>query len=155
MAASDKTDFRLQDFLPYQLSVASNAVSNQIAQVYKDEFGLRIAEWRVMAMLGDAGTLTQRELAERTLMDKVAVNRACKQLEKRGLIMRRPNSADGRSHLLALTSKGKQMHRRIVPKAVQIEQEMLAKIDPRFDLDAFRDLLGQLRKNAGAQDGDD
>src|SRR5690606_9104336 len=65
---------QLDRFLPYQLSIASNAVSNRIAEIYRDRFDLKIPEWRIMAVLGDTGPATQRELTERTLMDKVAVN---------------------------------------------------------------------------------
>ena len=68
---------RLADFLPYLLSVTSNAVSGAVADAYQARIGIRIAEWRVMAVLGDAGDKTQRELVSATLMDKVAVNRAC------------------------------------------------------------------------------
>ena len=117
MSKPDTADFNLTEFLPYQLSVASNALSNRIAQVYRREFGLKITEWRVMAMLGDAGALTQRELTSRTLMDKVAVNRACKVLETRGLARRRPNENDGRSHMLELTEEGWSMHGEIIPQA--------------------------------------
>ena len=76
---------RLADFLPYQLSVASNAVSTRIAEQYRNRFGLKTTEWRIMAVLGDSGAHTQRELCQLTLMDKVPVNRACKALEDRGL----------------------------------------------------------------------
>ena len=46
---------RLAGFLPYQLSVASNAVSDLIAERYRKRFALKIPEWRVMAILGDHG----------------------------------------------------------------------------------------------------
>ena len=59
-----------------------------------------------MAVLGDHGALTQRELTQQTLMDKVPVNRACKRLEDRGLVLRSPNASDGRSHLLELHRRG-------------------------------------------------
>ncbi len=75
---------RLREFLPYQLSITSNAVSGRIALEYRQRFGLSVPEWRVMAVLGDSGPLTQRDLTRLTLMDKVAVNRACKVLEERG-----------------------------------------------------------------------
>jgi DNA-binding MarR family transcriptional regulator len=65
-----------------------------------------------MAVLGDSGALTQRDLTRLTLMDKVAVNRACKVLEERGLAWRRPNTQDGRSHLLELTGRGRAHARR-------------------------------------------
>ena len=43
----------LDDFIPYQLSTASNAVSDLISSEYKSRFGLKIPEWRVMAVLGN------------------------------------------------------------------------------------------------------
>jgi DNA-binding MarR family transcriptional regulator len=82
---------RLADFLPYLLSVTSNAVSDCIAEEYRANFDLRIPEWRVVAVLGEVGPLTQRDLVRATMMDKVAVNRACKLLEERGFASRQPN----------------------------------------------------------------
>ena len=139
--------FRLSEFLPYQLSVASNAVSNRISAAYHDAFGLKVTEWRVMAMLGDAGGLTQRELTEKTLMDKVAVNRACKVLEGRALAVRLPNEKDGRSHLVQLTEEGQAIYHKIVPMARAIEDDLLASMsDDQQQL--FRDLLDLVRRQA-------
>ena len=109
---------RLADFLPYLMSVATNAVSDMIAGEYQSRFGLKIPEWRVMAVLGDAGPQTQRTLVGATRMDKVAVNRACKVLEERGLAARSPNADDGRSHHLELTAAGRAMHAEIMPLAI-------------------------------------
>lgn len=120
------TATRLADFLPYRLAITSNAVSGEIAGEYGEKFGLRIPEWRVMAVLGDAGRLTQRQLVRGTLMDKVAVNRACKQLEERGLLARTPNEADGRSHHLELTEAGKAMHAQIWPQAFSATERIFA-----------------------------
>ena len=131
---------RLADFLPYQLSVTSNAVSSLIAQRYRARFGLKIMEWRVMAVLGDAGAATQRALAEATLMDKVAVNRACKGLEDRGLAVRRPNETDGRSHLLELTGEGRAIHGEVMPLAREIEREIFTTLAPS-EREQLRDLL--------------
>ena len=120
------TTTRLADFLPYRLAITSNAVSSVIASEYGDRFGLRVPEWRVMAVLGDAGPLTQRQLVRATLMDKVAVNRACKQLEERGMLARSPNAADGRSHHLALTAEGISIHAQIWPQAFGATERIFA-----------------------------
>ena len=120
------TTTRLADFLPYRLAITSNAVSSVIAGEYGDRFGLRVPEWRIMAVLGDAGPLTQRELVRATLMDKVAVNRACKQLEERGMLARFPNAADGRSHHLALTAEGTAIHAQIWPQAFGATERIFA-----------------------------
>ena len=134
----------LQQFLPYQLSITSNAVSGRIALEYRSRFGLSVPEWRVMAVLGDAGAQTQRDLTRRTLMDKVAVNRACKVLEERGLAVREPNEQDGRSHLLELTGSGREMHSQIMPLAVEMERRLFSSFDDS-EMELFRGLLGRLR----------
>lgn len=138
---------RLADFLPYLLSVTSNAVSDSIAQEYRARFGLKIPEWRVMAVLGDAGAKTQRELVGATRMDKVAVNRACKVLEERGLIARSPNLADGRSHHLELTAAGRSVHGEIWPLALDMERRLFAALSAAERRD-FKNLLARIHAQA-------
>lgn len=144
---------RLADFLPYQLSIASNAVSTRIAEQYRKRFALKTTEWRIMAVLGDAGALTQREMSQLTLMDKVPVNRACKRLEDRGLVQRSPNASDGRSHLLELTTEGRAVHAGIMPLAVKIEEELFAVLSPAEQV-SLRDMLVRVRENAGDFDAE-
>lgn len=139
---------RLADFLPYLLSVTSNAVSSRIAEEYRARFGLKIPEWRVMAVLGDAGPRTQRQLGGATQMDKVAVNRACKVLEERGLIARSPNSRDGRSHHLELTAPGRAVHGEIMPLALAMEAQIFATLSDA-ERDQFKALLARIAAQAG------
>lgn len=147
---------QLAGFLPYQLSVASNAVSDLIAERYRKRFALKIPEWRVMAILGDhgvgsdgaGGAMTQRALTAATLMDKVAVNRAVKVLEERGLVARVPNPVDGRSHLLELTGEGRAIHAEVMPLALATERDLLSGFAP--DQQAMlRDMLLAIRMRAG------
>jgi DNA-binding MarR family transcriptional regulator len=142
---------RLADFLPYLLSVTSNAASGRVAQAYRREFGLRVPEWRVMAVLGDAGAQTQRELTSATRMDKVAVNRACKALEGRGLAARTANVHDGRSHHLELTAEGRAMHARIMPRALEMERQLFEGFSAA-EREAFCGFLARLRDAAGEFD---
>ena len=143
----------LAGFLPYQLSVASNAVSGLIAERYRKRFGLKVAEWRVMAVLGDMGeglgSMTQRGLTAATVMDKVAVNRAVKVLEDRGLIARVPNPEDGRSHLLALTGEGRAIHAEVMPIARATERDLLKGLAAEEEA-LLRRLLASLRARAMA-----
>ncbi len=147
MTASPKPP-RLADFLPYLLSVTSNAVSGRVAEAYRSQFGLRIPEWRVMAVLGDSGALTQRDLTSATLMDKVAVNRACKALEDRGLAARIANARDGRSHHLELTAEGREMHGRIMPLALAMEHQLFEGFSGA-ERETFHRLLERVREAAG------
>lgn len=151
MSQSDQPNAPLSDFLPYMLSVASNAVSSRIAEQYRSRFGLSTTEWRIIAVLGDSGELTQRELARLTLMDKVAVNRACGLLEKRAVVERAANMQDRRSHHLRLTEEGRSIHARIMPLARAIEAELFGSFD-EGEREALRGLLDRVRRSAVALD---
>ena len=147
-AASGSGAGRLAGFLPYQLSVASNAVSDLIAERYRRRFALKIPEWRVMAVLGDSGAMTQRALTAATLMDKVAVNRAVKVLEERALVARVANPVDGRSHLLDLTDEGRAIHAEVMPLALATERDLLSGFAPEQQA-MLRDMLSAIRLRAG------
>ncbi len=138
---------RLGTFLPYLLSITSNAVSRRIADEYEARFGLTIPEWRIMAVLGDAGAMTQRDLVRATMMDKVAVNRACKALEDRALLVRSPNVLDGRSHHLQLTESGRAIHGEVMVIALAMEDRLFRVLSVE-ERRQFRAMLSRLRNHA-------
>ncbi len=122
---------RLDRFLPYRLSVASNAVSTRISNAYRRRFGLRVPEWRLIAILAETPSLTPAMLGERTRMDKIAVSRAAAALIERGLAMAADNPADGRSHFLSLTSDGQALYAEIAPVALATEAAIFAVLEPQ------------------------
>ena len=115
----------LENFLPYRLSILSNTVSRTVARVYDKRFNLSIPEWRVIAILGRFPGLSAVEVAERTLMDKVAVSRAVSKLIKNGRIDREFADADRRRSILNLSEEGRRVHDEIAPLALQFERDLL------------------------------
>jgi DNA-binding MarR family transcriptional regulator len=138
---------RLQEYLPYRLSVTSNAVSRLIARGYESRFGLRIPQWRLLAVLADEGPLSPQTLCGRTIMDKVTVMRAAQALLRRRLVRRLPNRHDGRSHRLAVTAAGRRLYEQIVPLALAYQERLLAGIDRR-DIVKLESLLRRLERSA-------
>jgi DNA-binding MarR family transcriptional regulator len=118
--------FLLDDFLPYELSVTASRTSRLFARRFEAAFGLSIAEWRVMAVVGRFGTTTPSAVAERTDMDKVKVSRATASLVATGLLEQGPAPHDGRARLLRLTRKGRTVHDGIVPLALALEAQLAA-----------------------------
>lgn len=141
---------RLQDYLPYRLSVASNAVSRWIARAYERQFGLKIPQWRLLAVLAEEGALTPQMLCGRTVMDKVTVMRAARGLLQRRLVMRLPNVEDRRSHHLMLTAAGQRLYQQIVPLALEYEGQLLAGIERR-DIARFERMLRKVEQAAYAR----
>ena len=138
---------RLDSYLPYRLSVASNAVSRLIARAYEDRFGLTIPQWRLIAVLGEDGPLTQQEIGARTVMDKVMVSRATQGLVKRKLVQRAPHDADGRSHHVALSKAGERLYGEISPVALEYEARLLAHFDPAA-IESLKQFLLHLERAA-------
>jgi DNA-binding MarR family transcriptional regulator len=138
---------QLQEYLPYRLSVAANAVSRLIARAYEDQFGLTIPQWRVMAVLGDEGARTQQSLCGRTLMDKVTVMRAAQGLTRRRLVKRQPNAQDGRSHRLDLSPSGYALYCKVIPLAREYESQLLVGLKAS-DVALLHRLLRQLESAA-------
>lgn len=122
------TTLKLDSFLPYRLSVASNRVSSTIASAYNAEFALRIPEWRLVCVLAEFGAMSQQAMCGRTQMDKVTVSRAAISLYERGLVTRTPNPDDQRSHLLDLSSEGWSLYRKIAPQALEFEQRIFSSL---------------------------
>ena len=120
----------LDDFIPYRLSVASNSVSDAIARTYEALFGLSIPEWRLVAVVAEGEGVTQQAIGAATRMDKVTVSRAAIALTGRGLLVRRDNPADRRSHLLGLTAAGRRLYAAVAPEALALERRLLAAFDP-------------------------
>jgi len=118
-------ELKLEEFLPYRLAVLSNTVSTTVARAYDKRFKVSIPEWRVIAVLGRFPGLSAVEVAERTLMDKVAVSRAVTKLIKNGRIDREFADADKRRSILNLSEDGKRLHDEIAELALQFERDLL------------------------------
>ena len=142
----------LDDYLPYRLSISSNAVSRLIARAYEDRFGLTIPQWRLIAVLAE-GPLTQQAIVARTAMDKVTVSRAAQALVTRHLVGRAAHQADGRSHLLALTDEGRRLYAEIAPLALAYEAALLSGLTPA-EVETLKRLLMRLETAAGRLTGD-
>ena len=120
----------LEKFVPYQLSIVSNTVSQAIAAEYQQRFDLGTTEWRVMAVLGryDGEGLSARQVARLTAMDKVAISRALARLVEGGRVLRRVHHGDKRRSVLRLSAAGWRIHDAVAPLARRHERAFLEKL---------------------------
>lgn len=123
--AADKRTKRLKldDYLPYRLTVATGWVTRVIAGIYEDRFNLNIAQWRVIAVLGDESPMTQQQIAQRSTMDKITTHRAARSLLDRDIV-KVSATVSGRFKFIELTAVGKRIHAEIAPLALELEQKI-------------------------------
>ncbi len=137
----------LGEFLPYRLSIVTNKVSRNLANMYSNKFNVSIAEWRVMAVLGQYNEMSADEVCAKTEMDKVSVSRAVTKLLNKEYIVRKFSTEDRRRSILRLSRTGHTIYTKIVPMAKEYEKELLKGLS-KIELEQLDRLLNKLNERA-------
>src|ERR1700710_1182735 len=96
--------------------------------------------FQVMSIAAVSACGNQAKIAERLGLDRTVMTYLIDDLEKAGLVERRPDPADRRARQVLLTAKGKQSHRHGPTRIEQVEPPVLAGLSDE-DADHFRELL--------------
>ncbi|MBO6727931.1 MAG: MarR family transcriptional regulator [Rhizobiaceae bacterium] len=142
----------LEMFLPYRLNRLAEVVSREFARVYKERFGLTRPEWRLLATLGQYGTMTATDIGAHSSMHKTKVSRAVVSLEQRRWLIRETHQRDRRIENLTLTKAGRAAYLELVPIAREFENRLLAALAPE-ERRAASAGLSALEKLNQSQDG--
>ena len=100
---------QLGSFVPFRLNRLAAAVSEHLAGIYRERFGLEVPEWRVLVTIGQRVDCTAQQIVASTRMHKTRVSRAVASLLRRRLVERVPSRADGRELQLRFTAAGDPM----------------------------------------------
>lgn len=117
--------FELAKFLPYRMTVAAERLSAGMAKRYRREFGIGVAEWRVLVHIADAGSVSIRDIHERVHLEKSKASRAASRLEASGYVTKQINESDRRLIVLTLTAEG----RGLMEKLTAIASDYQARLD--------------------------
>jgi len=94
------------------------------------DLSLSAAEINALANLGEGGTLSVRQLSERTGTRASTLTGLLDRLESRGYLERELDPADRRSFRLPLTDLGREMAARVLAAIADLEREALSGLDP-------------------------
>jgi len=142
------TQFDLEQFLPYRLSVLTNTVSQGIARSYRGRFDLSVTEWRILAVLGRFPGLTAREVTARTAMDKVSISRAVSTLEQKELLQRQTDPGDRRrQRLYIVPGRGQAVLEQVIPEARRYEEALSGTLSAS-ELETLSALIDKLQRRA-------
>jgi len=137
----------LNSFFPFRLSILEKRVSESIAQYYAARFNLSRYEWRVMATLAMHNSMSAKEVASFTRLDKMQVSRAISVLKDSELINQSKSEQDRRISVLTLTDKGLEQYNEIVPVVMDQEQKILQVLN-KEEQQALHQLMETLSSRA-------
>lgn len=138
----DEIEFDLQKFLPYRLNQAAEAASIAFRDIYRKRHGMTRPEWRVLANLGQFGSMTATDICNRAKIHKTKVSRAVFSLERRRWLKRETDEQDRRVEHLSLTRDGKTAYAEL--GRVALEQDL--KLSGRLTKQEQTVLLNMLDK---------
>ncbi|SMX51171.1 MarR family winged helix-turn-helix transcriptional regulator [Actibacterium lipolyticum] len=139
---TETTDFELARFLPYRMTVAAERLSAGMAKRYSDEFGISVAEWRILVHVADSDAVSIREIHQRVHLEKSKASRAASRLEAAGYLSKQVNDQDRRLISLTLTEKGRELMDRLLPVARDFQARLDALLAPYNDaLDSALEIM--------------
>jgi DNA-binding MarR family transcriptional regulator len=126
----------------YLLGAISNILSSSGSRFYRQHFGIGLAEWRLMWVLGIEPAITARRASQIIGVDKAAISRAAAGLGRRGLLDAAPHPADNRQRLIRLSPAGSELYHRMIVVSRDRQRQVLAPLSDREQ----RLLAGLLRR---------
>ena len=123
------------------------------ARLHGAEHKLSLTEWRVVLGLASRPGMSATEVGEMLGLDKMAISRAVRALERHERLDRRIDPRDARRIALHLTESGWSLHDEITPAARGREIEMFRPLSAAERM-MFDALLDRLVAHAGAHRAD-
>jgi DNA-binding MarR family transcriptional regulator len=143
---SPDTALSLDQYIPALITIISNKLSSGGSACYRKHFNVGIMEWRILAMLRVETNVSANRISQSTGLDKAAVSRTLKQLQKSELVEFIKNESDGRSSFIKLTTKGESLHDQILEVALAREEIFLDGISPK-EQEFFLKILNKMNQN--------
>lgn len=137
----------LENALAYWIHRVYQASRNEMFRTFREE-GEEITpeQWIVLVRLWERDGQTQTELGASTYRDRPTMSRILDGMERRKLLQRRADAESGRVWRVHLTAHGKNLRKKLVPKAQQIVERTQRGISEK-DLRTTRETLGRMFAN--------
>ncbi|GHO99256.1 MarR family transcriptional regulator [Reticulibacter mediterranei] len=116
--------------------------------LHLEKYDLTPAQFGVLANLQAAPEISQQALANRLFVTKGNIVGLLNRLECRGLVQRRPDPEDGRTHIVSLTEQGATLAAQVVPAHERLVTEYMGLISDEDQL-ALHNLLRTLNRSLG------
>src|SRR5918996_3947240 len=115
------TKFSLDDSYGYLINLAAQHLKYELHQTFQAKgYDITPEQWAVLNRLWEEDGLSQVDLAERTFKDKPGTTRILNLLEKKGVVVRRPDENDGRVLRVFLTRTGRDLRDKLILCAEEV-----------------------------------
>ena len=108
----------------YRFNVIAHTLAQHMLLQIDREFGLNLAEYRILTVLAERKSPSIKDIAAYTQLDKAHVTRALADLIRRGLVTQIVDKQDRRLRVVKLTRAGQAMITATLPIAIERQQRL-------------------------------
>jgi DNA-binding MarR family transcriptional regulator len=134
----------LNSHVATKVAIFANRLSRAASRFYRERYGIGVVEWRLLMFIGHVAETRANCICRETDLDKGAVSRSLGVLQRMGIISVKEDGADSRRNNVALTSKGRALHNRLVRIALERQRDLLAGLTPD-EVRAFTGIIDRLQ----------
>jgi DNA-binding MarR family transcriptional regulator len=134
----------LNSHVATKVAIFANRLSRAASRFYRERYGIGVVEWRLLMFIGHVAETRANCICRETDLDKGAVSRSLGVLQRMGIISVKEDGADSRRNNVALTSKGRALHNRLVRIALERQRDLLAGLTPD-EVRAFTGMIDRLQ----------
>ncbi len=142
----------------YRFSMLGRALGQQMHLFVEREFGLSLAEYRILAVLENSKSPSIKQIAKQSQIDKAQVTRCTSALVRKGLLEQTVDQRDRRLRSITLTRAGRALlatmrpftnerHERLERCATKSELEIFLNVLTRFEREVEDMVAEQMHKN--------
>jgi DNA-binding MarR family transcriptional regulator len=138
------------ELLPYLM----NRLTSRINQLWLKELrphGLTLPRWQVLSILTALDGSRMGELAEMAGAEQAVISRVVNQMQRDGLVKRKPARDDSRVVEVWISAKGRELFQQLLPSAQSHIQKITQTFDPGQSA-ALAEGLSQMLDNLSVDD---
>jgi len=131
----------------FALMEVGSLLQHAVEQQLRADSGLSYVQFQILARLSDSPDGRQRmtDLADQIVYSRSGLTYQVGQLEKGGLVTRRPSVDDERSTTTTITATGRTLLQRVLPDHIELVRQMMLAPLSHHDMTTLTRVLGRVR----------
>ncbi|MBY0540631.1 MAG: MarR family transcriptional regulator [Campylobacterales bacterium] len=117
-------NYTLEEYFGIKVAKVRNSIKNEM-EIALITYNITTTQFVVLLKLCEKDRMTQKDLANETHYKQSALTLILDKLESKELIIREAKENDRRAYLIAITNEGRELERKLVVVAKELEKRIL------------------------------
>ena len=117
-------NYLIEKYIGIKVAKVRNSIKNEM-EIALISYDITITQFVVLLKLCEKDRMTQKDLANETNYKQSALTLILDKLESKELIIREAKENDRRAYLIAITNEGRELERKLIVVAKELEKRIL------------------------------